>query len=203
VALFHATPAHRIWTFRAFPTQPAVTPLDVRCSLAVGLARVVAGFPARPFAPTRVHFADPFPHPSNFLPGHLSDSKNQLRHQSPDSPANQRIESREADPGPEASHRTLGQASTGSASDQPSSTRAGENPDSRALLRLSSRSPSGTVKHSKKPMLSWPSPLRGLPARPLGLRPPLPRFPTRLRLPLPKKQARRRIVAPQGLSSRA
>jgi hypothetical protein len=43
--------------------------------------------------------------------------------------------------------RTPREASTGSASDQRSSTRTGENPDSRALLRLSSRSPSGTVRH--------------------------------------------------------
>jgi hypothetical protein len=31
-------------------------------------------------------------------------------------------------------------------------------PDSRALLRLSSRSPSGTVRHPQRPLLSWPSP---------------------------------------------
>lgn len=35
VALFHATSTHRILVFRAFPSPPAVVPLDTRCSLAV------------------------------------------------------------------------------------------------------------------------------------------------------------------------
>jgi hypothetical protein len=35
VALFRATSAHRISAFRAFSSQPAVTPLDARCSHAV------------------------------------------------------------------------------------------------------------------------------------------------------------------------
>jgi hypothetical protein len=54
--------------------------------------------------------------------------------------------------------RTPKPASPGSASDQRSTTRAGMDPDSRALLRLSSRSLPGTVRHPEKPMLSWPSP---------------------------------------------
>jgi len=44
VALFRATSAHRISAFRAFPSRPAVTPLDARCSHVVlassGVARV-------------------------------------------------------------------------------------------------------------------------------------------------------------------
>jgi len=35
VALFRATAAHRILTFRGFPTQPAVSSFDERYSLAV------------------------------------------------------------------------------------------------------------------------------------------------------------------------
>lgn len=54
--------------------------------------------------------------------------------------------------------------------------RAGVNPDSRALLRPSVRSPLRAVRPQKKPMLSWPSPLRGFPDWPLGSRPPLPCF---------------------------
>jgi hypothetical protein len=44
--LFRATSARRISAFRAFPTQPAVTPLGALCSPAVGLAtaaRVASG----------------------------------------------------------------------------------------------------------------------------------------------------------------
>jgi hypothetical protein len=37
-ALFRATSAHRISASRAFPSQPAVTPSDARCSRAVGPA---------------------------------------------------------------------------------------------------------------------------------------------------------------------
>jgi hypothetical protein len=42
VVLFHTTSAHGISTFRAFPSQLAVTPLGARCSLAVGLAATLA-----------------------------------------------------------------------------------------------------------------------------------------------------------------
>jgi hypothetical protein len=35
VALVHATSTHRILVFRAFPSAPAVVPLDTRCSLVV------------------------------------------------------------------------------------------------------------------------------------------------------------------------
>jgi hypothetical protein len=128
--------------------------------------------------------------------------QSKCRHQSPNPPANQRAESREADPCPEASTQDAQAGINRLGLGPAKQTRAGEDPDSRALLRLSSRSPSGIVKHPKKPMLSWPSPLRGQPARLLGFRPPLARFPTRLRLPLPKEQARFRIAAPQGVSSR-
>jgi hypothetical protein len=38
VALFHATSAHRISVFRAFPSSPAVISLDILCSLAVSPA---------------------------------------------------------------------------------------------------------------------------------------------------------------------
>jgi hypothetical protein len=38
VALFHATSAHRILVFRAFPSSPAVISLDIRCSLVVSPA---------------------------------------------------------------------------------------------------------------------------------------------------------------------
>jgi len=62
-------------------------------------------------------------------------------------------------------------------------TPAGEDPDFRALLRLSSRSRTGTVRLPSKPMLSWPSP----PPRPtsstVGLSPSPPALPTPLRLP--------------------
>jgi hypothetical protein len=61
VALFHATPAHRISTFRAFPTQPAVTPLDARCSLAVESARTFVGCPTLAFAPIFAFLTDPTP----------------------------------------------------------------------------------------------------------------------------------------------
>jgi hypothetical protein len=50
--LFHATSAHRISAFRAFPSRPAVTPLDARCSLAVlassGVARVASSSTVAP-----------------------------------------------------------------------------------------------------------------------------------------------------------
>lgn len=49
VALFHATSAHGIPTFRAFPSQPAVSPLGDRCSLAVRLAPTLAS--CRPGSP--------------------------------------------------------------------------------------------------------------------------------------------------------
>lgn len=73
VALFHATPAHRILAFRAFPAQPAVAPLDARCSRAVESAPAVAGFPAAAFAPAVVLLADPLPFPSKIPPGCLCE----------------------------------------------------------------------------------------------------------------------------------
>jgi len=98
--------------------------------------------------------------------------------------------------------RTLRRASTGSVSDQRSTTPTGEDPDFRALLRLSSRSLPGTVRHPEQPMLSWPfSPPRstrstfGLAPSPLALS-------DSTRFPLPKDQARFRLAAPQGISSR-
>jgi hypothetical protein len=44
VALFHATSAHRISVFRAFPSPPAVISLDIRCSPVV--FRQPSGYPA-------------------------------------------------------------------------------------------------------------------------------------------------------------
>jgi hypothetical protein len=96
--------------------------------------------------------------------------------------------------------RTPRKASTGSASDQRSTTRTGVDPDSRALLRLSSRSSSGTVRHPMRSMLSWPSPpprptssTVGLSPSPLALPDPAPR-------PAPKDSTLRQIAAPQGLA---
>jgi hypothetical protein len=42
VVLFHTTSAHGVSASRAFPSQPAVTPLGARCPLAVGLATTLA-----------------------------------------------------------------------------------------------------------------------------------------------------------------
>jgi hypothetical protein len=98
--------------------------------------------------------------------------------------------------------RTLRQASTGSVSDQRSTTRTGVDPDSRALLRLSSRSLPGTVRHPEKPMLSWPSSPPRFTRSAVGLAPsPLALF-LPARILLPKKQARFRMATPQGISSR-
>jgi len=42
VALFHATSAHRISVFRAFPSSPAAISFDIQCSLAVSPASASA-----------------------------------------------------------------------------------------------------------------------------------------------------------------
>jgi hypothetical protein len=158
VALFHATPAHRILAFRAFPTQPAAASLDARCSHVVESAPTFAGCPAPAIAPTSVHFAEPTPRLSKFQPEYPCDHRtsadiSHAAHRRTSKPNHER-----PTPALKRRRRTPKQASTGSASDQRSTTRAGMDPDSRALLRLSSRSLPGTVRHPEKPMLSWPSP---------------------------------------------
>lgn len=200
--MFRATPAHRILAFRAFPAQPAAASLDARCSLAVESAPAVASCLTPTFAPAFVHFSDPIPHPLSAL----SSTRVNIKTVADISHGTHRRTSKPNDERPtpalKRQHGTPKLATTGSVSDQGSSTPAGEDPDFRALLRLSSRSLPGIVRHPEKPMLSWPSPLRGQPARLLGSRPPLSRFPTRPASPLPKEQARNRTAAPQGLSSR-
>jgi hypothetical protein len=124
------------------------------------------------------------------------------RHQSRNPPANQRAQRREADSSPEASTQDA-QAGINRLGFGPAKqTRTGMDPDFRALLRLSSRSLPGTVRHPEKPMLSWPS----SPSRPtsstVGLAPSPRALPTRPAFPLPKELARNRITAPQGISSR-
>lgn len=156
--MFHATPAHRILAFRAFPTQPAAAPLDARCSLVVEPAPTFAGCPAPAIAPTSVLFTEPTPHLPIFLLGYPCDHRvgadiSHAAHRRTSEPNHER-----PTPALKRRRRTPKQASTGSVSDQGSTTRAGRDPDSRAFLRLSSRSPPGIVRHPEKPMLSWPSP---------------------------------------------
>jgi len=98
--------------------------------------------------------------------------------------------------------RTPRRASTGSVSDQRSTTPTGEDPDSRALLRLSSRSLPGTVRHPEQPMLSWPSSPPRSTRSTFGLAPSPPALSDPARFPLPKEQVRFRTAAPQGISSR-
>jgi hypothetical protein len=187
--LFRATPAHRILAFRAFPAQPAATSLDARCSLAVGSALASVSFPTLAVAPVFVYCAEPLP----ILPKNPPESPRDIKTVADISHETRRRTSKFNDERPTPAltrqHKTPRLASTGSASDQRSVTPTGEDPDFRALLRLSSRSLSGTVRHPKKPMLSWPSPLRGQPARPLGFRPPLSRF--RLDPPAHSRRSRR------------
>jgi len=200
--LFRATPAHRILTFRAFPTQPAAASLDARCSLAVESAPTSAGCPVLAIAP--VSSSSPIRRRSRrnshlstrATPGHVADISHVAHRRT-----SKLCDERPA-PALKRRRRTLRRASTGSVSDQRSTTPTGEDPDFRALLRLSSRSLPGTVRHPEQPMLSWPfSPPRstrstfGLAPSPLALS-------DSTRFPLPKEQARFRLAAPQGISSR-
>jgi hypothetical protein len=182
VALFHATSAPGILAFRAFPTRSAVAPLGALGSLAVRLAPPLArerpGSPQLDRASTSSK-AGPTPLPCN-PEGAPTTSAASRRKQATNTMR------RAVATSSEAYCTTPTKAALGSVKALSKLARAGVNPDSRALLRPSVRSPLRAVRPQKKPMLSWPSPLRGFPDWPLGFRPPLPRF-SRGQGCLPKK----------------
>jgi len=157
VALFHATPAHRISAFRAFPTQPAATPLGARCSRAVESAPAATSCPAATFAPAFLLPTDPTPLPSNTHLGSHKASRHgadisHVIHQRTGRPNDERpTPARSIPTGRPGEHQQARLRASGA-------TPAGEDPDFRALLRLSSRSYPGIVRPPNKPMLSWPSP---------------------------------------------
>lgn len=73
VALFRATPAHRILAFRAFPTQPAAASLDARCSRAVESAPAFCELPRLDLCPRLRLPHQPNPAPAENPPKCLSD----------------------------------------------------------------------------------------------------------------------------------
>jgi hypothetical protein len=160
---------------RAFPTQPAVTPFDARCSLAVPAS---SGFPrASPrasFAPARVG-----PSPTSHSPfaTHVRARATPTESLgiSPISNSTEVKPGSSERPGPltRSDARSAHIGASGSRKVGWSFLRQARACDFRALLRLSVRTRGARLgaRSSRCSPDLWP--LRGLPARPLGLRPPL------------------------------
>lgn len=195
--MFHPTSAPRVWAFRAFPARPAVAPLGARCSLAVGLARVL-----RPSPLQRGTHPDHRPRRADILgdcpatlsgASDISDDVPVTSHRDGVTSGRQPLTERE--------RRALPQAPLDSASGRSEAHR------SRRRAPASERC-SDRASVPRPPLLSGEqgrcspdlSPLRGLPTRPSGRSPPLSRFRS-TKDTRPEERALQLHAAPQGLES--
>jgi hypothetical protein len=169
VALFHATSAHGISTFRAFPSQPAATPLGARCSLAVESAATLSN--DRPCLLCLDGLStSPSRHPPRLSVRRQRNTDDIIRTESVSKPP-KRYDERSQQP-LERDAQTLTKA-------LPSSVRrpheAGSN---RREPRLQSLTPAESpfpirqsLDHRARPMLSWPSPSPRFTRSAVGLSP--------------------------------
>lgn len=171
--MFHPTSAHRVSVFRAFPARPAVAPLGARCSPVVWLARVLRPSPLQRGTHPDLS-TEASRHPGRLPGDSVSGERHQRRrpmNESPDGVTSGRL------PLTERERRALPQAPLDSASGRSEAHRSrrrastSERCSDRASVPPSP--PLGVERGRCSPDLS---PLRGLPTRPLGRSPPLPRF---------------------------
>jgi hypothetical protein len=127
VALFRATPAHRISAFRAFPAQPAVAPLDAHCSLAVESAPAwaVARFDLCPQLRLPLQSSSA---PVNHPPGCLCDLETVADISHETRRRTSKLNDERPTPAPSANAGRSGGQPTGSASDQRSRLRRARTP---------------------------------------------------------------------------
>jgi hypothetical protein len=173
--LFRATSAHGIWAFRAFPSRPAATPLDARCSRAVSAS---SGFtrasPSSAVAPASECLGTSF---------RLSNENRSACSCNLDIGAGI-IRSSYHRSGRRTGRaaETADEGSTQSAQYGASESAKGrlKHPPAGVSLRLQSVAPVESPFSKRSPLGSRSSrcsldlfPLRGVPTHPLGLRPPL------------------------------